>query len=426
MLGSGSGGGRGITRSSSTWGRSFSHLSSSVPSPGSLCSGRRALTLHGAVDTSARHLGVDPGDLTETLATLGAALDEPLSLGGGAVRALWDAALGTAVPAPAAVSHEWGFLGFQGHDPRSDLRSGSSNAALRLAVRALHISAPLRAEALRGALGAGPPFALSVFNVIHVLAAHLHLLTPKGDRPPAFCPCCGAAIRKGEYELRAAQSHAGAALTGFVALVAEEMRVSALEPLTYNAADAGFASGVAATASLPALLPGEAVLVLLLETTILRLGTAWRAAGRGEGAVNRATLEELNVSVREALARGEHAGMGDSRQLSFPRFLAEVRGELMGALAGVASVSYANNSGSSGSASRGKRSAPDESLWGNVSTSLLDFRTSNYRSGGAVEITSPLESARAAGGADADNDTRNTATMTTPLRMALRREMRIS
>ena len=388
----------------------------------SLCSGRRALTLNGAVDASARSLGVDAVVLLETLATLGGSLDEqPPASAGSAVRELWDAALGTALPAPAAISPDWGYLGFQGTDPRSDLRSGSSNAALRLAVRALCGSAALRAEAMRGALGAGPPFALSVFNVVHVLVAHLHLLTPRGDNPPAFCPCCGASIRKSEYELRAAQSHGGAALSGFVALIAEEMRGATLEPLSYGANDEGFGSSATGLPSLPPLLPGEAVLALLLETTILRLGASWRAAGRGEGEIIRASIDELSVSLREALFRGERFGMGDHRQLAFPRFLAEARAEVMGALANISRTSSSsnnamnggNNSAGSGASMRSyKRSASVDHLWGGG----LDFRSMSYR--GAVEIHSPLESARVGAGGNGEDNTN------TPLRAALMKEMR--
>jgi hypothetical protein len=384
----------------------------------SLCSGRRALTLNGAVDASARSLGVDAVVLLDTLATLGGSLDEPPSSAGSAqaVRELWDAALGTALPSPAAISPDWGYLGFQGTDPRSDLRSGSSNAALRLAVRALCGSAALRAEAMRGALGAGPPFALSVFNVVHVLVAHLHLLTPRGDNPPAFCPCCGASIRKSEYEMRAAQSHGGAALSGFIALIAEEMRGATLEPISYGANDEGFGSATGLP-SLPPLLPGEAVLALLLETTILRLGASWRAAGRGEGEIIRASIDELSVSLREALFRGERFGMGDHRQLAFPRFLAEARAEVMGALANISRTSNSSsnnamNGGNNSAGSGAKRSASVDHLWGGG----LDFRSMSYR--GAVEIHSPLESARVGAGGNGEDNTN------TPLRAALRKEMR--
>ena len=391
-----------------------------------LCSGRRALTLNGAVDASARSLGIDAAVLIDTLATLGGSLDEPPA-SAVAVRELWDAALGAAVPAPAAISHDWGYLGFQGTDPRSDLRSGSSNAALRLAVRSLCGSAALRAEALRGALGAAPPFALSVFNVVHVLAAHLHLLTPNGDSPPAFCPCCGAGIRKGEYEMRAAQSHGGASLSGFVALVAEDMRATTIEPLSYGANDEGFRSS-SGIQKLPPLLAGEAVLALLLETAILRLGASWRAAGRDEGEITRASNDELGVSLRDALFRGDRFGMADQRQLSFPRFLAEARAAVMDALANIARTSSINinasaaaNGGSTGAGSGSasslrnfagfsKRSSSLDHLWGGG----LDFRSMSYR--GAVEVHSPLESARGGGnGEDHSN---------TPLRAALRREMR--
>jgi len=360
---------------------------------GALCGARRAQTLAGAAAAGARGLGVDAGDLADELAALGAALDAPPPAGGPA--ALWAAAFcaaeeaeegaaaGTGAapalpPAPAGASADWGLLGFQGADPATDLRSGSAGAALRLAARALGGSRALRAEAARGALGAAPPLALAALNATHALAAHLHAFGA-GAPPPPMCPCCGAAIRRAEYETRAAQTHGGAALAGFVALVAEEMRAAERAPLAR------------AAGAPPPLAPAEAAFALLLELLLLRLGAAWRAAG-ADGALGAAPPAELRAALRAAHARGARAGVGDARQLAFPRLLAEARAAALDALAAVARGARGARGGGGG---RPLRRAVSEG--GDADAPRLRFRGAagvSYR--GAVEVGSPLESARAA------------------------------
>jgi hypothetical protein len=370
---------------------------------------RRALTLRNAVDASSRSLGVSSDDVYESVFALCSALDEDPLTGDGAsmaVRSFWDAAFGGAVRLPSAVSHGWGYLGFQGTDPHSDLRSGSSAAALRIASHALQRSEELRLEAFRSALGAGPPFALAIFNIVHVLAAHLHLLCGRGNVPPAFCPCCGAGIRRGEYESRSAQSHGGASITGFVALVAEELRAASLAPLA-----SGFSSS-SPQVQLP-LSPGEMVMAYLLELTLLRLGAAWRADGPGDDyRYSRASIEEINVLLREAMSADQRPGTGDLRQLNFPRFLANVRSEVMDALALVSRGASAPSAIPRHMIRSQPRDTSNDAAWAgggyNIATGLR-YRKMNSE----VEVANPLESAL-----DGDD-----AEAAKPLRASLSREL---
>ena len=228
--------------------------------------------------------------------------------------ALWAAALGTAtgLPAPEPVSPLWGLLGFQGSDPTRDLRSGSYPLALALAVACLRSSAALRREALLAALGAAPPFALTLLNAVQMLACHLKLL----PSTPTFCPCCGAAVRDKEYGRLAAQSHRGASLRGMVELVREAGASAQALPLHSQPPRAG-----------------ELALGELLTLTMLALGVEWRRQGRGDGGAASESEGALVARVAAAAASGQQAGLAEVRLLEFQGMLSAVQRRVMEALA---------------------------------------------------------------------------------------------
>ena len=237
-----------------------------------------------------------------------------------AAGALWDAALGGAIARPAVPSEQWKYLGFQGTNPLTDMRSPTALVTLRLVARALASQTadhPLRAEAARAALGASPPFALALLNSAHMITAHLHLAGTH-DAPPAFCPCCGAAIRATEYGRRAVQSHRGAAVHGYLVLATEA-----------DAAISGDVAGVPLTGP-------EAALVELIELSVLRLGAAWRAAASSSAndlQLSTASIDSLHALLRSDAAAGRLQGHGDARLLSFPQLLTDTRGSALAALA---------------------------------------------------------------------------------------------
>lgn len=311
LLGSGGAGGMG--------GRPRSNSVASI-SWSELC-GRRALSLDAAMADArcADETAYAVRDLCGALC--GARGSEVDSLA--AAGALWDAALGGALPRPAVPSEQWKYLGFQGTSPLTDMRSPTALVTMRLVARALASQPadhPLRAEAARAALGASPPFALALLNSAHMLTAHLHLAATH-DAPPAFCPCCGAAIRVTEYGRRAVQSHRGGGVHGYLVLATE--------------ADAAMAGDT--VAGVPLTGP-EAALVELIELSVLWLGAAWRAAAPSNSSTNdallsSASIDAMHAQLRSDAAAGRAQGHGDVRLLSFPRLLADARGAVLAALA---------------------------------------------------------------------------------------------
>ena len=90
---------------------------------------------------------------------------------------------GVALPAPTGA--HWKTLGFQGMDPRTDIR-GARVMGLRYLARALKSDPTLPPLMKMSNDDDGFPFAASALNVYRVLVIHLQLTS---DRP-RFCPCC--------------------------------------------------------------------------------------------------------------------------------------------------------------------------------------------------------------------------------------------
>ena len=233
------------------------------------------------------------------------------------------------LPYPGVPSRAWRALGFQGDSPRTDLRAlGASGLAfltrLLAASPAGGDGASYRSRVLSLAVGcargADMPLAIAALNAQHLLMCHLHLFA----RPPAFCCCCGARIRETEYGARAAQSHRGASLTGFVRLLGAE---------------------------------GPDAFFHLYAIAVLLLAREWRAAAAPEPSASlslaavaaaAAAAAPPASSATPAVAGGaavaprlrcfdmENAGnrVGETRLLLFPGMLQRVRERIMGALAG--------------------------------------------------------------------------------------------
>ncbi len=231
------------------------------------------------------------------------------------------------LPYPAVPSRSWVALGFQGADPRTDLRALGASG---LAFLARLLAAPSSALAAEGpnyrdrvlalavgcARGVELPLAIAALNAQYMLMCHLHLFASA----PAMCCCCGARIRELEYGARASQSFRGASLGGFVRLLGAE---------------------------------GPDAFFHLYAITVLLLAREWRAAsGGGEGAAAgraagaaRAGAGAGAGSAAQALAAGsrlrcfdaEDGGtrVGDARLLLFPEMLRSVRERVLGALAGI-------------------------------------------------------------------------------------------
>lgn len=253
-------------------------------------------------------------------------------------------------PLPELPSRAWVSLGFQGNDPRTDLRAlGSSGLSLMLRLfeknqasssqwttsnyssgsgggsggggysddepflnnPAFGVSAlppSYHDRILRLAIGCARgtelPFAIAALNAQYMLLCHLRLYPSPTGAPPVMCCCCGSKIRELEYGSRSTQSYQGASLRGFVQLLGSE---------------------------------GPDAFFHLYAITLLMLAKEWRQAsysdkplpgeGGGEGST---TSGQLRCFDRN------HGGIhvGDARLLQFPVMLSRVRQRVMGALAG--------------------------------------------------------------------------------------------
>jgi hypothetical protein len=242
---------------------------------------------------------------------------------------------GEGVPYPTIPSRSWVALGFQQNDPRTDLRAvGPSGVVYLVRLLTEGTLAPssagaasltsftprggYRARALAIAVGCARgvdmPLAIAAFNAQYMLACHLHLLRS----PPAFCPCCGASIRQTEYGSRSAQSHRGASLRGFLAVLAREP-------------DAFFH------------LYACAVLMLAREweDASLVVGGGGRGAAGGGREGGREGGEGAGGPTRGPPCLDLEGGgvpVGDVRLLQFPAMLSRVRQRIMAALAGASEL----------------------------------------------------------------------------------------
>jgi hypothetical protein len=265
------------------------------------------------------------------------------------------------IPLPELPSHAWVSLGFQGHDPRTDLRAlGSSGLSLMLrlfdknpslssmsgnsnnrwdrstdtnnsddepflnnpAFGASSLPVSYHDRILRLAIGCARgtelPFAIAALNAQYMLLCHLRLYPSPTGAPPVMCCCCGSKIRELEYGSRSTQSFRGASLRGFVQLLGTE---------------------------------GPDAFFHLYAITLLMLAKEWRQAsysdkplpGEGGGQGGGGEGREDGKKERNSFTTGQlvcfdqnHGGIhvGDARLLQFPSMLSRVRQRVMGALAG--------------------------------------------------------------------------------------------
>ena len=250
-------------------------------------------------------------------------------------------------PLPELPSRAWVSLGFQGNDPRTDLRAlGSSGLSLMLRLFERNSSSSVNRWTASGSASGGGysddepflnnpafgastlpqsyhdrilrlaigcargtelPFAIAALNAQYMLLCHLRLYPSPTGAPPVMCCCCGSKIRELEYGSRSAQSYQGASLRGFIQLLGSE---------------------------------GPDAFFHLYAITLLMLAKEWRQAsysdkplpgeGGGEGGGGDIPSGQLRCFDRN------HGGIhvGDARLLQFPAMLLRVRQRVMGALAG--------------------------------------------------------------------------------------------
>lgn len=172
------------------------------------------------------------------------------------------------------------------------------------------------------------PLAIVAMNVLYMLRCHLVLVT---EVPPAYCPCCGTAVReevapsKSSSSKKGAQPHRGGHIRGFAQLLLADS-----DALYHIYAATVLLMGQIWEERFGASTIDETENSIYASASYQSGGSA-SSSGRGNG--NRVAPSPRDPDTPVALTKAAYREEGDTRLLQFPSLLSEARRRVLAELA---------------------------------------------------------------------------------------------